>query len=122
MQKWSKGKTAEKLNNAIMWDQATYDKLLKDIPTAKLITPSVVSDRLRVSVALAKQGLRHLEAKGLIRCIVRHAQQSVYTRIVSDKAVDEVPEKKGGAGAAEKGEKKKAAPKKKEEKEEEKDE
>jgi small subunit ribosomal protein S25e len=104
------------LNNAIMWDQATYDKLLKDIPTAKLITPSVVSDRLRVSLALAKQGLRHLEAKGLIRCVVRHAQQSVYTRVVSDKVAEE------NAAAAAAGDKKpaakKAAPKKKEAEEE----
>lgn len=105
--KWSKGKTAEKLNNAIMWDQPTYDKLLKDIPTAKLITPSVVSDRLRVSVALAKQGLRHLEAKGLIRCIVRHAQQSVYTRVlvISDEAAAKAaPAKKAAAPKKKKGE------------------
>ncbi len=110
--KWSKGKTAEKLNNAIMWDQATYDKLLKDIPTAKLITPSVVSDRLRVSVALAKQGLRHLEAKGLIRCIVRHAQQAVYTRVVTDKQIEESSAKAAAPKA-------KAAPKKKKADEEE---
>ena len=89
--KWSKGKTAEKLNNNIVWDQATYDKLLKDVPTYKLITPSVVSDRLRVSVALAKQGLRHLEGKGIIRNIVRHSGQQVYTRVI-------VAEKKGEFG------------------------
>jgi small subunit ribosomal protein S25e len=98
-----------------MWDQATYDKLLKEIPTAKLITPSVASDRLRVSVALAKQGLRHLEAKGLIRCVVRHSQQSVYTRVVVDKPADAPKEGAAAAGAA----KGKAAPKKKKDDEEE---
>ncbi|RHN50215.1 putative ribosomal protein S25 [Medicago truncatula] len=36
--KWSKGKQKEKVNNMVLFDQATYDKL---------VTPSVLSDRLR---------------------------------------------------------------------------
>lgn len=31
-----------------MYVQATYDKLLAEVPKYKLITPSVLSDRLRV--------------------------------------------------------------------------
>eukprot|EP00246_Nothoceros_aenigmaticus_P005727 TRINITY_DN17_c0_g3_i3.p1 TRINITY_DN17_c0_g3~~TRINITY_DN17_c0_g3_i3.p1 ORF type:complete len:128 (+),score=17.47 TRINITY_DN17_c0_g3_i3:66-449(+) len=46
--KWSKGKQKEKVNNMVLFDQATYDKLLSDVPKYKLITPSVLSDRLRV--------------------------------------------------------------------------
>ena len=30
------------------WTQATYDKLNAEVPKYKLITPSVLSDRLRV--------------------------------------------------------------------------
>lgn len=48
VQKWSKGKQKEKVNNMVLFDQATYDKLLSDVPKSKLITPSVLSDRLRV--------------------------------------------------------------------------
>ena len=48
MQKWSKGKQKEKVNNMVLFDQATYDKLLSEAPKYKLITPSVLSDRLRV--------------------------------------------------------------------------
>jgi small subunit ribosomal protein S25e len=33
----------------VLFDQATYDKLLVEVPKYKLITPSVLSDRLRVS-------------------------------------------------------------------------
>ena len=47
--KWSKGKTRDKLNNLVLFDKATYDKLLKEVPTYKLITPSIVSERLKVS-------------------------------------------------------------------------
>lgn len=49
VQKWSKGKQKEKVNNMVLFDQATYDKLLSEVPKYKLITPSVLCDRLRVS-------------------------------------------------------------------------
>jgi len=45
--KWSKGKQKEKVNNMVLFDQATYDKLLSEAPKYKLITPSILSDRLR---------------------------------------------------------------------------
>ncbi|KAJ0077733.1 hypothetical protein Patl1_36451 [Pistacia atlantica] len=48
--KWSKGKQKEKVNNMVLFDQATYDKLLSEAPKYKLITPSILSDRLRTSV------------------------------------------------------------------------
>merc|ERR1712029_743213 len=53
--KWSKGKVRDKLNNLILFDKATYDKLYKEVPSYKLITPSVVSERLKVRGSLAKQ-------------------------------------------------------------------
>ncbi|KAB2615092.1 40S ribosomal protein S25-like [Pyrus ussuriensis x Pyrus communis] len=45
--KWSKGKQKEKVNNMVLFDQGTYDKLLSEVPKYKLITPSILSDRLR---------------------------------------------------------------------------
>lgn len=54
VQKWSKGKQKEKVNNMVLFDQATYDKLLSEVPKYKLITPSILSDRLRVQ---AESGL-----------------------------------------------------------------
>ena len=48
LQKWSKGKQKEKVNNAVLFDQDTYDKLLSEVPKYKQITPSVLSERLRV--------------------------------------------------------------------------
>ncbi|EFO25388.1 hypothetical protein LOAG_03099 [Loa loa] len=78
--KWSKGKVRDKLNNMVLFDKATYEKLYKEVITYKLITPSVVSERLKVRASLAKQGLRELLAKGLIKCVVHHGGQLVYTR------------------------------------------
>ena len=67
-QKWSKGKVRDKLNNLILFDKATYDKMLKEVPSYKLITPSVVSERLKVRGSLAKQALRELHSKGEFCC------------------------------------------------------
>jgi small subunit ribosomal protein S25e len=48
LQKWSKGKQKEKVNNAVLFDQTTYDKMLSEVPKFKQITPSILSERLRV--------------------------------------------------------------------------
>merc|ERR1712028_75948 len=79
--KW--GKVKEKLANLGMFDKATYDKLLKEIPKAKLITPSVVSERLKVNGSVARAAIRHLEEKGLIQHVgEKHASLMIYTRKV----------------------------------------
>ncbi|KAM3717359.1 40S ribosomal protein [Dirofilaria immitis] len=56
--KWSKGKVRDKLNNMVLFDKATYEKLYKEVITYKLITPSVVSERLKVHfIAESSKGL-----------------------------------------------------------------
>merc|ERR1712202_959 len=82
--KWSKGKTRDKLNNLVLFDKATYDKLLKEVPTYKLITPSIVSERLKVRGSLARKALGELLVKGLIKQVVQHSAQTIYTRVTKD--------------------------------------
>lgn len=55
----------DKLNNLVLFDKATYEKLLKEVPMYKLITPSVVSERLKVRGSLARKALEELYAKGM---------------------------------------------------------
>ena len=62
--KWSKGKVRDKLNNLVLFDKATYEKLLKEVPSYKLITPSVVSERLKITGSLAKKALADMHKKG----------------------------------------------------------
>merc|ERR1711862_438707 len=78
--KWSKGKTRDKLNNLILFDKPTYEKLYKEVPSYKLITPSVVSERLKVRASLARFALEELVEKGLIKEVDRHHGQRIYTR------------------------------------------
>merc|ERR1712092_64604 len=82
--KWSKGKTRDKLNDLVLFDKATYDKLLKEVPTYKLITPSIVSERLKVRGSLARKALTELVQKGLIKQVVQHSAQTIYTRVTKD--------------------------------------
>merc|ERR1712228_475857 len=70
----------EKLNNAILFDKPTYEKLIKEVPSYKLITPSVVSERLKVRASLARTACDELVEKGLIKAVDRHHAQRIYTR------------------------------------------
>merc|ERR1712044_25839 len=70
--KWSKGKVRDKLNNLVLFDKATFDKFKKEVPSYKLITPSVVSERLKIRGSLAKKGLRELHREGKIRLVSKH--------------------------------------------------
>merc|ERR1719412_240743 len=87
--KWSKGKTRDKLNNLVLFDKATYDKLYKEVPTYKLITPAVVSERLKVRGSLARRALHELCEKGLIKQVVQHRSQLIFTRVTKDNEEDE---------------------------------
>ncbi|XP_006814981.1 small ribosomal subunit protein eS25-like [Saccoglossus kowalevskii] len=78
--KWSKGKVRDKLNNLVLFDKATYDKFYKEVPSYKLITPSVVSERLKIRGSLARAALKELLSKGLIIEVVKHHSQVIYTR------------------------------------------
>merc|ERR1712113_1335451 len=84
--KWSKGKVRDKLNNMVLFDKPTYDKLYKEVPTYKLITPSVVSERLKVRVSLARAALAELHHKGLIRQVVQSRSQLIFTRATNVEA------------------------------------
>jgi len=81
--KWSKSKTREKVSNLVVFDKPTYDKLLKEIPTAKLITPAVVSERLKVNGSLARRAIRELIAKGLVKTVINNHRQIICTRLVN---------------------------------------
>ncbi|KAL8160378.1 hypothetical protein V2J09_001915 [Rumex salicifolius] len=79
-QKWSKGKQKEKVNNMVVLDQATYDKILVEAAKYKLTTPSVLSDRMRVNGSVARRMIKELMARGLIRMVSHHSSQQIYTR------------------------------------------
>lgn len=80
--KWSKGQSREALQNAVMFDKETYDKLRNDVPKYKLITPSIVSDRLKIAVSIAAAGLKQLCREKQIRLVSCSSKARVYTHVV----------------------------------------
>jgi small subunit ribosomal protein S25e len=82
--KWSKGKQKDKVVNAVMFDKALWDKLTKEIPKAKLITPSIISERIKINGSLARQAIRVLEEQGqIVRVGEPSSKLQIYTRKVT---------------------------------------
>ncbi|KAL3317383.1 N-acetyltransferase 9 [Cichlidogyrus casuarinus] len=82
--KWSKGKVRDKLENMCLFDEATYEKFMKEVPGYKVITPSIVSERLKVRGSLARHALTELHKKGMIKLVARHNSQQLYTRRITE--------------------------------------
>merc|ERR1711943_117334 len=82
--KWSKGKVREKLNNLVVFDQATYDRMLKEVATFKLVTPSAISERLKINGSLARKAITELLKAGTIKLVDKHSVQQIYTRNTTD--------------------------------------
>ncbi|KAH9464976.1 hypothetical protein Pst134EB_004474 [Puccinia striiformis f. sp. tritici] len=78
--KWSKGKVKDKANNHVVCDKPTYDKIFKEVPTYKMISQSVLIDRMKINGSLARVAIQHLEREGLIKRIVHHRGQLVYSK------------------------------------------
>jgi len=81
--KWSKGKVKDKANNAVVVDKPTYDKILKEVPTFKMISQSILIDRMKVNGSLARAAIRFLASEGHIKKIIHHNGQWIYTRAIT---------------------------------------
>lgn len=64
--------------------QSTYDKLLAEVPKYKMISISILTDRLRITCSLARKAIAILIAKGLIKPVTLHSKQQIYTRATND--------------------------------------
>lgn len=82
--KWSKEKRREKVQNQVLFSPENYKRLKAEVPKTKLITPSALVERLKITGSLARKALKELEEENLIKNIVRHGQQLIYTRKTTD--------------------------------------
>merc|ERR1711935_251579 len=97
--KWSKGKSRDKLQNMCLFDKPTYDRVLKEVPNykvsferirifcklknLKVITTSIVSDRMKIRGSLARRAIKELYELKKIKLLVQHSSQMVYTRAIA---------------------------------------
>lgn len=77
--KWSKGKVKDKAVHAVTLDKATYDRIMKEVPTFKFISQSILIERLKINGSLARVAIRHMEKDGQIKPIVHHSAQLIYS-------------------------------------------
>lgn len=61
-------------------DKPTMDKLLKEVPTYKLITVGILVDRMKINGSVARKILADLEGQGLIKRVHSSASLNIYTR------------------------------------------
>jgi small subunit ribosomal protein S25e len=77
--KWSKGKVKDKAQHAVTLDKTTFDRIMKEVPTFRFISQSILIERLKINGSLARIAIRHLEKDGQIKRIVHHSSQMVYS-------------------------------------------
>lgn len=65
----------EQVDNAVLFKEEAFKKLKDEVPKYKLITPSILSDRLRINGSLARKAIQLLEKDGLIRRVSHHHAQ-----------------------------------------------
>ena len=75
--KWSKGKVKEKANMMVLFDKNTFEKLNNEVPKYKMITPSILVDRLRVRVTNPPSPSHVFSPRACVRASRQHFQQKV---------------------------------------------
>ncbi|NHK30719.1 MAG: hypothetical protein FK730_05165 [Asgard group archaeon] len=75
--KWGRVKEFESIERALIIDADMKDKMLKEIPKQKVITPTSICQRYQVRMHVAKSLITELEAAG---AIVFH-KKTAYTKV-----------------------------------------
>ena len=80
----STGNVWDKLNNLVLFGKANTTKLSKEVPNYKIITPTVVSERLKICGSLARAAFQVPLSKVLIKLVSKHRVQVIYARNTKD--------------------------------------
>eukprot|EP00178_Gracilaria_changii_P025198 TRINITY_DN7735_c0_g1_i3.p1 TRINITY_DN7735_c0_g1~~TRINITY_DN7735_c0_g1_i3.p1 ORF type:complete len:116 (+),score=21.66 TRINITY_DN7735_c0_g1_i3:25-348(+) len=79
--KWSKVKVRETKNHAVVFDQALYDRLIKDVPKKmRVITVYTLCEQYKINGSLARRAINILASKGQIRPVSTHSRGLIYTK------------------------------------------
>ena len=105
--KWGKSKSKDKLNNAVFWSKSLLDKLMRDVINKEAyITPTLISEKCKVSVSLAREAISALRAdEKLAPSIEYHHRFTAYVKtakFVLEEKPKEEKEKKQPKAASKK--------------------
>ena len=112
--KWSAAKSKDKLNLSVYWTKQAHEKLLKDLVAKEtFLTPSRVSDKLKVNVSCAREALQELIKNEVLKPVDEyHSKYCCFVK--GPNYVEEFKQKKDYKGGAKEGGKKKEKGQKKE--------
>jgi len=97
--KWSKGKLREKKTYRVVFNKATFDKFVAEVPKKnKLITIYNLVENYKINCSLARRGIQELVKRGSIQAVQPSGTYRVYTR--SAKAEEANKKAKEGKEAA----------------------
>ncbi len=103
--KWSAAKSKDKLNLAVFWTKQAHDKLLKDLVAKEIyLTPSKVSEKLKVNVSCAREALQELLKNEVLKPVDEY--HSKYCCLVKGPKYVEESKAKKDQGGKDKGGKK----------------
>ena len=80
--KWSKGKVKDKAQHSVVLDKTLYDRIMKEVPTFRFISQSILIERLKINGSLARRAIQHLTKDGQIKPIVHHSSQLIYSESI----------------------------------------
>lgn len=84
--KWTKGKVKDKANHAVFFDDVLYKRIVDETPKMKLITVATLIDKFKMNGTLARQAIKHLTEKKLIKPVGdQSASFKLYTTTVEKK-------------------------------------
>jgi len=99
--KWSKGKLREKRNHRVVFNQALYDQLLKEVPKKlKVVTIYNLIEAYKINGSLARRSIKELLGKNIIQPVFLNAKCPIYSVVGGGKTQDD---EKGGKGGKQKG-------------------
>jgi small subunit ribosomal protein S25e len=101
--KWTKTQNREKREWASVLVAETAADIERNVPRSKLITPSKLADRYKISLTLARKILKQLVADGKLEVLQSHHTLDVYGRGALPEPVAETVETKTEDGEAKKG-------------------
>ena len=107
IKKWTKTTSKEKRDWAVVLLAEVADDINKNVPKSKLITPSKLAERYKISLTLARKVLKELEKEGKIVCLIKHSNLVAYGKPAGAKeeVVEEAPKVEVAAKGGKKGKK-----------------
>ncbi|NHJ84211.1 MAG: hypothetical protein FK734_02035 [Asgard group archaeon] len=79
--KWGRVKEFESIERALIIESDAREKMLKEIPRQRIITPTSICQKYQVRMHVAKQLIKELEAAGKIKLHERTAYTKVYKAV-----------------------------------------